>query len=185
MILITTSRRPTRRVRTFIKELERMIPDSRRIQRGKLSLQGLRDYMILHGFDRLIIVDTWKGNPGRIQFFTLEEGRLKRRVTMYLKSLSMQIDVKKPYTVSKLFVEKDEKVTKDEEVDRIYNFLKDFFHYEYQLEEREGRESKLLISKHNGQTWIGFVDHRTNRVLRPAFTIRKVIFRSEGIEIYN
>ena len=94
---------------------------------------------------------------------------------MYLKSLSMQIDVKKPCVASKLFVEKDEKVVSDEEVDKVYDFLRNFFHYKYQLEEREGKESKLLISKHDGQTWIGFVERKTNQILRPAFTVRKVI----------
>ena len=69
MLFITTSRRPSIRTRTFIKELERAIPGSKRIVRGKKSLDDLKDVMIRYGVSKLLVVDTKKGNPAVLRFY--------------------------------------------------------------------------------------------------------------------
>jgi len=72
-IIITTSRRPTRRIRSFCSDLERSIPNSIKITRGKLSFENLIEKALKLEADRLIIVDRWKGGPGKIEFYKLEE----------------------------------------------------------------------------------------------------------------
>lgn len=76
MILLTTSRRPTKRIRTFCNDLARAIPNVVRVNRGKMSLQELAENTFERGLDRVIIVDRWKGGPGRIRFHRMERGRL-------------------------------------------------------------------------------------------------------------
>ena len=76
MILLTTSRRPTKGIRTFCKDLSHTIPNILRINRGKLSLEGLAAKALELGAKKVIIIDRWKGGPGKIELYRLE-GRLQ------------------------------------------------------------------------------------------------------------
>ena len=69
MILLTTSRRPTNRMRTLCHDLARSIPNVVRINRGKLNLDGIAEKALEFNADRVIIVDRWKGGPGKIKLF--------------------------------------------------------------------------------------------------------------------
>jgi rRNA maturation protein Rpf1 len=69
MILITTSRRPTPKMRTLCNDLARVLSNARRVNRGKLSLQGLKEYALSRGGDRLIVVERRKGGPGLLRFY--------------------------------------------------------------------------------------------------------------------
>ena len=131
--------------------------------------------MILNGFDKLIIAETWKGNPGRLQFFVLEEGKLKRKLIVYLKSLSMQIDLKKSFIASKLHVELDEKFINDEELKKLHKFIEKFFSENLILEEREGIECEFFISRADDKIWMGFLDAKTHKKIRPYFTSTKLV----------
>ena len=68
MILITTSRRPTRRIRSLIKDLFRVIPGAVRVNRGKMNIRDVAMRALREGFCRAMIVGRYKGNPGRIRF---------------------------------------------------------------------------------------------------------------------
>ena len=72
MILLTTSRRPTRRTRTLCQDFARSIPNVVRINRGKLSLDGIAERALELNADRVIVVDRWKGGPGKIKLFLTE-----------------------------------------------------------------------------------------------------------------
>jgi len=65
-LVITTSRRPTQRIREFCRDLQRVIPNSIRMNRGKLSMDGLRAKASELGADSVLIVEREKGGPGRI-----------------------------------------------------------------------------------------------------------------------
>ncbi len=69
MILLTTSRRPRGRIRTFCRDLGRLILNTVRINRGKLSLEGIAERTSTFHADRGIIVDRWSGGPGKIELF--------------------------------------------------------------------------------------------------------------------
>jgi len=71
-VLLTTSRRPTSRIRSFCRDFASCLPDIVRINRGKLNLDGIAEKAIEIDADRVIIVDRWKGGPGRIQLFLVE-----------------------------------------------------------------------------------------------------------------
>ncbi len=71
MILLTTSRRPTSRIRTFCHDLARSIPNIIRINRGKLNLDGIAERALEFNADRAVIVDRWRGGPGKIELFQI------------------------------------------------------------------------------------------------------------------
>jgi U3 small nucleolar ribonucleoprotein protein IMP4 len=91
VILVTTSRRPTDRIRTLCRELSRVIPDTVRVNRGKLSLDGVAERALEFGADRVIIIDRWKGGPGKIQFFHANaKGLIPIPPTLYLSEVRLQ-----------------------------------------------------------------------------------------------
>ncbi|MEM2106866.1 MAG: Brix domain-containing protein [Candidatus Bathyarchaeia archaeon] len=77
MITITTGRNPTQSTRRLCKELSRVIPDSRRLVRGKRSLNQIIDEMKASGSDRLMLIQRRFGNPHRIELKILENKTLK------------------------------------------------------------------------------------------------------------
>jgi U3 small nucleolar ribonucleoprotein protein IMP4 len=69
LILLTTSRRPTGRIRAFCRDLANCIPNVVRINRGKMSLDGVAEKAIDLEADRIIIVERWHAGPGKINLF--------------------------------------------------------------------------------------------------------------------
>jgi U3 small nucleolar ribonucleoprotein protein IMP4 len=76
-MLLTTSRRPTGRIRTFCRDLANSIPDVTRVNRGKMSLDGVAEKAIELEADRVVVVDRWHGGPGKINLFQVSSTGLK------------------------------------------------------------------------------------------------------------
>ncbi len=85
MILITTSRKPGRRTRSFCKELSRAIPRSLYVNRGKASIEDIWRHARNEGFYRILVVGETKGNPSIIR--VLEGGRWVGQ--MYITGVSL------------------------------------------------------------------------------------------------
>lgn len=71
MILLTTSRGPTRGIRIFYHDLTHSIPDVVRISRGKLSVTEVAEKTLENNTDKVIIVDRWKNRLGKNRFFNV------------------------------------------------------------------------------------------------------------------
>jgi len=71
VILLTTSRRPTGRIRTFCRDFVNSIPDVVRVNRGKMSLDGVTERAIEVDADRVVVVDRWRGGHGKINLFRI------------------------------------------------------------------------------------------------------------------
>jgi U3 small nucleolar ribonucleoprotein protein IMP4 len=104
-LYITSSRRPSIRTRTFIKELERVIPGSRRVVRGKKALEDLLELMIREGVSHLLIIDNVRGNPYSIRIYEAAPGLPKLLCRIYIKGVSLQVDVKRKRSISQLEIE--------------------------------------------------------------------------------
>ncbi|HIE14720.1 TPA: hypothetical protein EYP70_05550 [Candidatus Bathyarchaeota archaeon] len=76
-ILLTTSRRPTKDMRTFCRDLSYTFPNIVRITRGKLSLDGLMEKALESHANKIIVVDRWKGGSGKIRFLNLNSDGLR------------------------------------------------------------------------------------------------------------
>ena len=73
MMLISTSRRPSTRTRSFVKELLGVIPLSFQVTRGKKSIEELKDIAVLKGCRRLMIVESKDGNPSALSFMYIDK----------------------------------------------------------------------------------------------------------------
>ncbi|MEM3672776.1 MAG: hypothetical protein QW468_00910 [Candidatus Bathyarchaeia archaeon] len=85
-ILLTTSRRPTKTMRTLCREISYNIPFAIRINRGKLSLEGIAEKSVELGAEKAIIIERWKFGLGKLQFFNVKpEGLEKVPPTIYVR----------------------------------------------------------------------------------------------------
>jgi rRNA maturation protein Rpf1 len=64
-------------MRTFCRDLANSIPDVVRVNRGKMSLDGVAEKAIELEADRTVIVDRWHGGPGKIGFFQVSSNGLE------------------------------------------------------------------------------------------------------------
>lgn len=71
MIALTTSRKPSRNVRAFARELSYSIPNISRFNRGKLSSSEIIERLFDSNANRLVLVHGQKGNIGKIELFKL------------------------------------------------------------------------------------------------------------------
>ncbi|WJI09033.1 Brix domain-containing protein [Methanobacterium sp. CWC-01] len=71
-MLITTSRKPSQRTRSFGRALERVLP-ARYLNRGKMSLREVFLKAKELGFDSVMVISERYGNPSRLEFFTGNE----------------------------------------------------------------------------------------------------------------
>lgn len=75
-ILLTTSREPTAKIRTFCNDFARMIPNVVRVNRGKMGNDEIAEKALEQDAEKVVIVDRWHGGPGIIRFFKAEESGL-------------------------------------------------------------------------------------------------------------
>jgi len=68
-VLLTTSREPTDKIRTFCNDIAYSIPNVIRVNRGKLSLDGVAEKALELQADRIVIIDRWKEGFANIRFF--------------------------------------------------------------------------------------------------------------------
>jgi U3 small nucleolar ribonucleoprotein protein IMP4 len=73
-MLITTSRKPSQRTRSFCKSLVRVL-NSSYTNRGKMSLRDVLIKSSEMGYDKTAVISQMKGNPSRIDFHK-EDGEL-------------------------------------------------------------------------------------------------------------
>ena len=77
LILVTTSRRPIGAIRTLCRDLANSIPHVVRVNRGKMSSDGIAERAIRLEADRVVVVGRWHGGPGEIKFFQIASTGLK------------------------------------------------------------------------------------------------------------
>ncbi|MEN6329494.1 MAG: Brix domain-containing protein [Methanobacteriaceae archaeon] len=71
-MLITTSRKPSQRTRSFGRTLGRVLP-ARYLNRGKMSLREVFLKAKELGFEFVIVISERDGNPNRLEFFKSNE----------------------------------------------------------------------------------------------------------------
>lgn len=72
MILITTSRHPSARTRSLCNDLAIMIPNSTRINRGKMNNEELLALASAKGARTIVAIDSHMGNPSGITFTSIQ-----------------------------------------------------------------------------------------------------------------
>ncbi|NJE25822.1 ribosomal biogenesis protein [Thermococcus sp. MV5] len=93
MMLITTSHRPTRRTRSFGHDLERIFPNSTYLTRGKKTIQDLLVEAYDRGYERLLIINVWKGNPLKMTFIKVSPDDWGYMGYLYLHGIKLQREI--------------------------------------------------------------------------------------------
>ena len=70
-ILLTTSREPTDKIRTFCNDITHSIPNVIRVNRGKLSLDGVAEKALELHADHVVIIDRSKEGFANIRFLRM------------------------------------------------------------------------------------------------------------------
>ncbi|MEM2972343.1 MAG: hypothetical protein QW270_08005 [Candidatus Bathyarchaeia archaeon] len=76
-ILLTTSRRPTRNMRTLCRDLHHSIPSTLRINRGKLSLEEIAEKSMEFNAEKAVILERWKHGLGKMLLFDVTSNGLE------------------------------------------------------------------------------------------------------------
>ncbi len=95
-IIVTTSHRPSQRVRTFAKDLASVLPGAVKVNRGKSSMRDLYYDAVGLGAERVIVIGVWKGNPGTIHVYSVPEPpetRLKPLVDIVLRGVTLRREI--------------------------------------------------------------------------------------------
>ncbi len=127
MILLTTSRRPTRRIRAVCHDVTHSLPNIVRINRGKMSLDGIAERAVELNADRVVVIDRWKGGSGKIKLFRIEStGLISVPPLMFVAGVRLQreFQLKAKYVRSLVVTTDPENLP---ESVRVAERLSDFF----------------------------------------------------------
>ncbi len=112
LLLLTTSRRPSYRTRSFIKDLEDVLPYTIRVHRGKKTLYYLAFEAKRYGAKYIWIVGERKGNPSRIEVYRVgpftASHLIDREYSILLRGVKLSREKQvayKAYNVEKLGVD--------------------------------------------------------------------------------
>ena len=97
-VIVTTSRAPSPRTRSFVKDLVSVTPGSVKVNRGHLTLEELAVLAMERGADRVVIVGERRGNPSIIRIYA-PRGRppkLVNIVTFIVKGVSLSREAGRP-----------------------------------------------------------------------------------------
>ncbi len=97
MILITTSRRPSRRTRRFCRELSAVLPHSFYVNRGKASLRTVVERAFVDGYSRVLIVGETKGNPSLMRFLDVQRSGWRWLYQFYIDDVHLLLDEHRKY----------------------------------------------------------------------------------------
>lgn len=181
MLLISTSRRPTRRILSFAKDLRNSIPNSVKLQRGKRGLGDLLDAALEAGCDRVLLITRWKGSPGKIWMMEAEGGAFRPVPPLiYLRGIKLrrEFGVEGRFVASAITLGP----VKREGVE-LARSLSRFLRMPVLGDSRDarGEGASIHISEDRaGALRVSVTSPGGAREVGPAFTIRHLVWELEG-----
>jgi rRNA maturation protein Rpf1 len=80
-------------MRTLCRDLSYVFPNLIRINRGKLSLEGVAEKAVEFDIDKVTIISRWEKGLGKLEFFELPDGDLRNVLpTAYLRDARFRRD---------------------------------------------------------------------------------------------
>ncbi|UCH04652.1 MAG: hypothetical protein JSW05_00375 [Candidatus Thorarchaeota archaeon] len=90
LAVLTTSRKTSNRVRSFVRDLWSVLPGTERFNRGSMNSNELIARIQQSDAKMALVVTLWKGNPGTIQFISSTGSEL---LTVKLESAALRREV--------------------------------------------------------------------------------------------
>jgi U3 small nucleolar ribonucleoprotein protein IMP4 len=184
--VLTTSRKPSQRTRSFIRDLVRVIPWSFHFTRGSCSLKDLANELAVLGIIRLLIVHEKKGNPSLVKFYKLDEGQLMERdYRLRIKGISLAREQRRGRSVftaeSKLQVLNQ---SKSDFGEQLYTMLSLFFNFERKRELPQDAKMKgiaiIFADTKEDLIILDFQQIETKEMIGPRISISDVFLGKKG-----
>lgn len=179
MILLTTSLRPTRRIRSFCSDIQRVLPNIARVSRGKLALDALAEKALELKANGVVVVDRWRGEPSKITLHNVTSKGLETFFPLlFIANVKLQLDYGQIYKpVGKVAVSFSNGLS--EEARRIVERISNFFHLPILNMNADPRkiDASLNFSPQLGYiVKASFTHPPVVREVGPSFTIKTVVW---------
>ncbi len=130
--MLTTSRKPSHRTRSFTRDLVRVIPWCFHFTRGSCSLKDLAEELTDLGINRVLILHERKGNPSLIKFYKLVNEKLEEReYRVRIKGISLGRELR---NVRSIFTSESKfsviNQSKSDFGEQLYTMLSIFFDFQ-------------------------------------------------------
>ena len=175
-LIITTSREPSRRTRSFLKDLVQTIPASIKFNRGKATLQDLASIARRRGAYGVLIVLERKANPSALLYTEPTPEGLERKVLLKIWSVSLirEIpDCQRPIGIDKLILNTrsvPEEGLAGEAADALALIFRPI------LTDKEILDAvEMIVGEGEKGVKISFICTSTGRPCGPRFTVLKVV----------
>ena len=189
--VLTTSRKPSQRTRSFIRDLVRVIPWSFHFTRGSCSLNDLANELAVLGINRILIIHEKKGNPSLVKFYKLDEGKLMERdYRLRIKGISLARELRRGRTVftadSKLQVINQ---SQSDFGEQLYTMLSLFFNFERKRELPRDTNMKgiaiIFADTKEGLIILDFQQIESKDMIGPRISISDVFLGKKGEAIQS
>jgi len=148
--LLTTSRNPTPRIRTFCRDLARVMPNIAYVNRGKMSNDDVAEKAIECGADRVMINDRGQGGLGILRLFTVtESGLTEASPTMHFAAKLQEFGVPNVRPVVSISVQAS---NRSDELARLAASLSGFFGLPIPSDEQEYKSALTIMSISRGES---------------------------------
>jgi rRNA maturation protein Rpf1 len=134
-------------MRTLCHDLVRSIPNIIRINRGKLSLIRIAEKALENKADKVVIIDRWKGGPGKIRFFRVNSTGLKAIPPLiYIKGIRLQRTFEKAKDTPIHSVGLIPPSKKANQTFKVARFISEFFGVSMILKEEDWKKFQAAIT---------------------------------------
>ncbi|WP_456472716.1 rRNA maturation protein [Methanocaldococcus sp.] len=167
-MIITSSRKPSQRTRSFLRDLERTL-NIPYIQRGKLSLKDL------FNIDKhILLIGEFRGNPGTLVVYDAEKN--KRLSSFISVKLQREICGTKVYNNDGLKLIVDDKLWENDEFKNIYKSYDEFLFIHLNINDN----SNIILRLERDPKYLFAIQFYKNRVkIGPLIRVKSLkIFNS-------
>jgi U3 small nucleolar ribonucleoprotein protein IMP4 len=182
VIAIGSTRKPTDRIRSFIKELTRVVPNTVHPTRGKQGFSEFCEAATSAGASRILLVGAWHGNPGRLVFLEHKaaEGWVFQPPTVLLKSVTLlrDLDHDPPSRQNALYVVPNTSLDAAA-AESLATALEAPLRLRDNLPANSGREAVLRVALH-ARSVLEFLSPDEKEPLGPTIYVREFLDKALG-----
>ena len=179
-MVITTSREPGNRTRSFVNELVTILPILVKVNRGKATLLDLYDISISKKAKWLIIVYEKKGNPSMLKIYKpdIPKSGLDEKYRILLRGVTLYRE-KAHFKPSRYNGTYCISFSGNEDVYALSSIVSEVTGYKFCRVNLDSNVRRIKISAVNGVRTISFHDERGNLV-GPIIRVRRIEVVSNG-----
>lgn len=176
-LIITTSREPSRRTRSFVKDLVHAIPHAIKLNRGKATLIDLRNKIISESAYGLVMVLERKANPSALVYYIPSSEGLRKIIMLRLLGIKLGrelSDYQKPLGIRELIIKPSSipEGLPSEVADALIDMLKPRI---YTSNEPPLRAIELIVTGSNDYAEINFICTSSGKYCGPSIKVFKVL----------